>query len=336
MVAVRRLGRAGLVVGPHSLGGAQLGNLDGPLTEADWRGIITTAWDFGVRYIDTAPHYGLGLSEQRLGEYLPNLPREEVLISTKVGRLLLPSTIDGWDSEGFAVPANHLRVFDFSRDGILRSLETSLDRLRLERIDIVFVHDPDKHYRQALTEAFPTLEELRSQGVIRSYGAGMNQTAMLTDFVHHTDLDVVLVAGRYTLLDQTALNDLLPLCEARGVSVVAAGVFNSGLLATPTPSPTATYDYKPTPVELLVRARRIAEVCALHDTTLPAAAAQFPLTHPAIATVCLGARTPDQVKRNARLFAETVPDSVWADLKAERLLRDDTPVHTKSLTREVR
>ena len=180
-----------------------------------------------------------------------------------------------------------------------------------------FVHDPDAHYREALDGAFPALDELRSQGVITSYGAGMNQSEMLADFVRETDLDVIMLAGRYTLLEQGALDDLLPVCEQRDVSVIAAGVFNSGLLARERPREGATYDYAPAPPELVARANRIADVLARHGTTLPVAAAQFALAHPAVATVCLGARSAAQVERNAALFEQPVPDAAWSELVAD-------------------
>jgi D-threo-aldose 1-dehydrogenase len=326
----RPLGRGGLTVGPHSLGTAPLGNLGRPVEEDDWRGALAAAWEAGVRYYDTAPHYGLGLAERRLAEGLAG--RDGFVLSTKVGRLLAPSAGDSTDTEGFAVPATHVRVRDYSRDGVLASLESSLERLGLDRVDILLVHDPDEHYREALDGAFPALEELRSQGVITSYGAGMNQAEMLADFVRETDLDVVMLAGRYTLLEQGALDDLLPECQARGVSVIAAGVFNSGLLARDRPRPGVTYNYAPAPPELIARVNRIADVLERHGTSLPVAAAQFPLAHPVVATVCLGARSAAQVQRNAALFNDPVPDAAWRELVSEGLLRPDAPIPTGAET----
>ncbi|HLL68087.1 MAG TPA: aldo/keto reductase [Micromonosporaceae bacterium] len=324
----RPFGRAGLRVGPLGFGAAPIGNLGREVTEEEWAGAVPAAWDAGVRYFDTAPHYGLGLAERRMREGLAGRPRDEFVISTKVGRLLAPveDPGDAMDSEGFAVPATHVRVRDYSRDGIMRSLESSLERLGLDRVDILLVHDPDDHYSEALNGAFPALEELRAQGVIRSYGAGMNQSEMLADFVRHTDLDVVMLAGRYSLLEQPALEEFLPLCAERNVSVIAAGVFNSGLLARARPRPGATYNYEPAPAELVERANRLADVCERHGVTLPAAAAQFALGHPAVATVCLGARSAEQIARNATLFEVAIPDDLWAELKAQGLLRDDAPV----------
>jgi D-threo-aldose 1-dehydrogenase len=326
----RPLGRGGVTVGALSFGTAPIGNLGRPVADDEWRGALAAAWDAGVRYYDTAPHYGLGLAERRLAEGLAG--RDGFVVSTKVGRLLAPSSGDTMDTEGFAVPATSVRVRDYSRDGVLASLESSLERLGLDRVDLLLVHDPDDFYSEALDGAFPALEELRSQGVIASYGAGMNQAEMLADFVRETDLDVVMLAGRYTLLEQGALDDLLPACQARGVSVIAAGVFNSGLLARERPREGATYNYAPAPPELIARANRIADVLERHGTSLPVAAAQFPLAHPAVATVCLGARSAAQVRRNAALFDEPVPEAAWSELVAEGLLRADAPVPTGAET----
>ena len=325
-MTARPLGRGGLTVGPLSFGAAPIGNMGREVGDDEWRGALAAAWEAGVRYYDTAPHYGLGLSERRFAEGLAGRPRDELIVSTKVGRRLVPSDAGGMDSEGFAVPATHVRARDYSRDGVLASLESSLERLGLDRVDLLLVHDPDEHYREALDGAFPALEELRAQGVITSYGAGMNQAEMLADFVRETDLDVVMLAGRYTLLEQGALDDLLPACEQRDVSVIAAGVFNSGLLARERPRDGATYNYAPAPPELVGRANRIADVLARHGTTLPVAAAQFPLAHPAVATVCLGARSAAHVERNAALFEDPVPDAAWSELVAEGLLRAEAPV----------
>jgi D-threo-aldose 1-dehydrogenase len=323
-MAERPLGRGGLSVGPLSLGTAPIGNLGRPVADDEWRGALAAAWEAGVRYYDTAPHYGLGLAERRLAEGLAG--RDGFVVSTKIGRLLAPASGDAMDTEGFAVPATHVRVRDYSRDGVLASLESSLERLGLDRVDLLLVHDPDDHYREALDGAFPALEELRSQGVIASYGAGMNQAEMLADFVRETELDVVMLAGRYTLLEQGALDDLLPECQARGVSVVAAGVFNSGLLARERPREGATYNYAPAPPELRARAGRIADVLERHGTSLPVAAAQFALAHPVVATLCLGARSAAQVQRNAALLDDPVPGAAWRELVAEGLLRPDAPV----------
>jgi D-threo-aldose 1-dehydrogenase len=216
-------------------------------------------------------------------------------------------------------------MWNFTREGVRRSLADSLQRLGLDRVDIVFIHDPDDHRREAFEQAYPALEELRSEGVVRAIGAGMNQSAMLTDFVRETDVDVLLLAGRYTLLEQDALDDLLPAAEARGVKIVAGGVFNSGLLAQARPPKDATYDYRKAPADLLSTARRLATVCERHGVSLPAAALAFPARHPAVASVLTGARSAEQIERNADLFATAVPDDLWTELKAEGLLRADAP-----------
>ena len=310
-----------------SLGCAQLGNLYRAISEEQAHATVDAAWDAGIRYFDTAPHYGLGLSERRLGDALAGRPRDAFVVSTKVGRRLEPLPgPEGHDNEGFDVAATHRRIWDFTRDGILRSLEESLERLRLERVDVAYIHDPDDHYREALDLAYPALDELRAQGAVSAIGVGMNQSAMLADFARNTDMDFLMLAGRYTLLEQDALDDLLPVCERRGIGIVAAGVFNSGLLSRSAPAEHAKYDYADAPANLVERARRIAEVCQRHGSSLPAAALAFPLTHPAVVSVCVGARSAAQIERNARLLRERVPAELWAELKAENLLRPDAPV----------
>ncbi|MEV6877962.1 aldo/keto reductase [Amycolatopsis sp. NPDC051128] len=305
------------------LGCAQLGNLYHAISDETAAATVRRAWDEGVRYFDTAPHYGLGLSETRLGAVLRAFPRDEYVLSTKVGRVLEPNP-DGaraLDDQGFAVPAAYRRRWDFSRDGVLRSLEDSLVRLGLDRVDVVYVHDPDDHFDEALRGAFPALRELREQGVIGAFGAGMNQAPMLGEFVRRTDLDVVLVAGRYTLLDQPALDELLPLCADRDVAVVAGGVFNGGILATAEPG--RVYDYAEAPPELVERAARIAAICARHGVELPEAALALPMAHPAVASVVVGAHDPEQVSVNARRARAVVPPEMWTELVAEGLLRAD-------------
>jgi len=321
-IPVREHPRAHLHLTELSLGCAQLGNLYRAIDDEESHATVDAAWESGIRYFDTAPHYGLGLSERRLGTALEGRPRSEYVVSTKVGRLLEPcSEARGRDDEGFDVPATHRRVWDFSRDGVLRSLESSLERLGLDRVDLVYLHDPDDHRRQALDHAYPALEELRAQGVVSAIGAGMNQTAMLGDFARHTDMDTFMLAGRYTLLEQRAADELLPLCAQRKIGVVAAGVFNSGLLARVSPPDDARYDYGPAPEALLLRARRIAAICDDHGTSLPAAAIAFPLEHPAVVSVCVGARSPAQVERNAGLHEVGVPAGLWPALRAAGLLR---------------
>lgn len=324
MADVRPFGRGGLAVGPIGYGAAALGNLYRPRPDDVWPRIVPAAWDAGIRYFDTAPHYGLGLSEERLGEGLRAHPRNEYVLSTKVGRIIEPNpeyAPGDTDLENlFDVPATSRRRRDYSRDGVLRSVEDSLRRLGVDRIDVLLVHDPDEYEREALEGAFPALDELRSQGVIRSYGAGMNQAEMLTRFVRETDLDIVMCANRYTLLDASAEQELLPAALERGVSVAVAAVFNSGILATERPAPDAPFFYGAAPAAVVDRVNRIADVAGRHGVTVPQLAVQFPLRHPAVATVVLGADAPEQIARNGRLAADPVPGAAWEELRAEGLL----------------
>ncbi|MET9912875.1 aldo/keto reductase [Streptomyces sp. NPDC006476] len=287
---------------------------------------LDAAWGAGIRYFDTAPHYGLGLSERRLGAALRDRPRDQYVVSSKVGRLLVPNEHPrGVDDQGFVVRDDLRRQWDFSRDGVLRSLEETLVRTGLDRLDVVYLHDPDDHWQQAADEAMPALAELRDQGVIGAIGAGMNQSAMLARFLRETAADVVMLAGRYTLLDQSALDDVLPAAQAHGKSVVAVGVFNSGLLSKDRPAEGMKYDYQDAPTDLVRRSLAIAEICERYGTTLPAAAIAFPHTHPAVVNVTLGMRTADQVRRNVALHARAVPDGLWAELRAQGLIRADVP-----------
>jgi D-threo-aldose 1-dehydrogenase len=314
-----------------SLGCSQLGNLHHAMDDDTAGAIVDAAWDEGVRYFDTAPHYGLGLSERRLGAALAARPRADYVLSTKVGRLLEPlAVVRGQDTDGFVVAATHRRVWDFSRDGIRRSIEESLQRLGVDRVDIAYLHDPDDHLEQVLAAGYPALEELRDEGVVAAIGAGMNQAPMLAELARSTDVDVVMLAGRYTLLEQGALDDLLPVCERRGIRVVAAGVFNSGVLARTNPPEDATYDYARAPADVLDRARRIADVCERHGSTLPEAAIAFPLAHPTVVSVCVGARSPEQVRRNARMLGAAIPRNLWDDLREKGLLYGEAPVPSAS------
>ncbi|GIJ80963.1 D-threo-aldose 1-dehydrogenase [Micromonospora phaseoli] len=308
-------------------GAAQGGNLHRVTTDEEFATAVDTAWEAGVRYFDTAPHYGLGLSERRLGTALRHRPRDEYVVSTKVGRLLVPSPEDAHlrDTDGFDVPASHRRVWDFSRDGVRRSIEASLDRTGLDRIDIVYLHDPDDHWAQAANEAVPALVELRDQGVVGAIGAGMNQSAMLARFVSEADIDVVMCAGRYTLLEQGAADDLLPAAESRGVGVVIAGVYNSGLLSRDRPPADALYDYRQAPGELIERARRIAAVCETYGATLPQAALAFVRRHPAVVSTVVGVRDGSQAAEAVRRSSAGVPDGLWAALAAARLLAAPPP-----------
>jgi D-threo-aldose 1-dehydrogenase len=311
------------------LGAAPLGNLYTPVRDDVASATVRRAWERGIRYIDTAPHYGLGLSERRVGAALRGL-RGQVTLSTKVGRLLVPTACgeapENDLENGFDVPATLRRAWDFSAEGIRRSLLESLQRLGLDRIDIALLHDPDDHESEAVATALPTLLRLRDEGFIGAVGAGMNQSAMLTRFVRAFDLDVVLVAGRYSLVDQSGLADLLPAAIDCGTSVVVAGVFGSGLLAVDRPADDATYRYEPAGRDLLDRARSIASVCQEHGTSLPAAALHFVFGHPAVACALIGMRCAEEVTRNIDLFESAVPAELWVDLQERGLLATDAPL----------
>jgi D-threo-aldose 1-dehydrogenase len=319
------LGRSGLRVSRLGLGTAPLGNLFTEVPGSDADATVDAALAAGITLLDTAPHYGLGLAERRLGRRLARLPRERFVLSTKVGRLIRPLEAgQAADPEGFVATPAAKRVWDFSRDGVRRSLAESLDRLGLDRVDVALVHDPDEHEQEAFEHALPALAELRDQGVVRAIGAGMNQAEMLTRFVRELDLDLVLMAGRYSLLDQRALAELLPSCAERGVAVVIGGVFNSGLLADPRPG--ATFDYAPAPPGLVERAGRLQAVCARHGVPLRAAALAFPFGHPAVASVLVGARTAAEVQDAVAMLDRPVPADLWTELVAEGLLPDHVPI----------
>ena len=308
------LGGSGVRVPRLALGCAPLAGLFAPVDDAAARATLEAAWETGIRMFDTAPLYGFGLSEQRVGAALRERPRDQLVLSTKVGRVLEPRTgAPGPEAAQFPAGLALEPRFDFSRDGILRSFEASLERLGLDRIDVVLLHDPDDHMEAALREAYPALEELRAQGIVRAIGAGMNQANALARFVRETDVDCVLVAGRYTLLDQSAAEDLLPVCLERGVAAIAGGVLNTGVLANPRAG--ATYDYAPAPPAVVERARRIGEACERHGVPLAAAALQFPLGHPAVACVLVGARSRAEVVLDVALFAHPVPDGLWDELR---------------------
>jgi len=310
------VGGNGANVTALGFGAAPIGNLYRVIDDQTARLAVAAAWEGGIRYFDTAPHYGLGLSERRLGAALREQPRAEFTISTKVGRLLVPNpspTGSDLETGGFAVADILRREYDYSRDGVLRSLESSLDRLGVDRIDIVYVHDPEDHMEPALHEAVPALVELRDEGVIGAVGAGMNFVEPLRRFVTETDTDVVMVAGRWTLVDRSAAS-LLEDCLDRGVAVVAAAPFNSGLLSRPEPRDDARFDYEPAPPDLLAAARACAQACIAHATTLPTAALQFPLLHPAVCSVVAGMRTAHQCALNLEWASTEIDEHLWAAL----------------------
>jgi D-threo-aldose 1-dehydrogenase len=297
---------AGLGSGRLGLGCAPLGNLYSAVDDTTAEAVVQAAWAVGIRLFDTAPLYGHGLSEQRLGRALAGLPRHEAVVSSKVGRVLVEG--DPGPTIFAGVPRVRPR-FDFSRDGVLRSIETSLARLGLDRLDVVHVHDPDDHEHEALDGAFPTLVELRQQGVIGAVGCGMNQAEMLRRYVDRVDLDVILLAGRWSILDHAvAARALLDRCVERGVGVLAGGVLNSGLLAGG-----ETFDYEPADAARRAAADRLRAACARHGVDLLAAALQFPARHPAVHTVLVGARSDAEVTADADAFRRRLPDALWAD-----------------------
>ena len=304
-------GRAGLALPRHGLGCAPIGNLYRTVTESDALATVRRAWDTGMRLFDTAPLYGTGVSERRLGRALCGLRRTDVVLSTKVGRRIV----------GGKHKTRAIR--DLSYDGVFRSLDESLVRLNVDRVDIVHVHDPTD-VDEAIRGALRALVQLREEGVIRAVGVGMNTVAELCRFARETDLDCILMAGRYTLLDQTAATNLLPLCASRGIRVIAGGVYNSGLLADLRPG--APYNYRPAPDHVLKRAYRIRDMCLAHGVPLTAAAVNFPFSHPAVASVIVGARTAQEVEENVAAMAQPIPDKLWSDLRASGLLTDEPTV----------
>jgi D-threo-aldose 1-dehydrogenase len=324
-----RLGRTEVTVTRVGLGTAALGGLFEVVGEAAAIETVERAYDLGIRFFDTAPLYGHGLSERRLGCALDGQPRDEFAVATKVGRLLrsgatpdesqLSGGLERWKG---VPPVNP--VFDFSYDGVLRSLEESLGRLGLDRVDVLHIHDPDEHSEEALGGAYRALERLRREGVIRAIGAGMNQADMLMRFAREGEFDCFLVAGRYTLLDQKALREFLPLCVERGIGVIAGGVYNSGILADPRPG--AMYDYAPAAAELVERALRLQAVSARHGVPLKAAAIQFPLAHPAVVSLLLGARSVTELDENLELLRTPVPPELWEDLRRDGLIPEEAPV----------
>jgi D-threo-aldose 1-dehydrogenase len=330
------LGRSGLSVTRLGFGAASIGGVFDEVREADGLATIERAWELGVRYFDVAPLYGYGTGERRIGLSLAGRDRDDFVVSTKVGKLVRrvdevdPGADVDRDAFGDRRDADPTQdsgfrvVFDYSRDGILRSIDESLGRLGLDRLDILYLHDPDDHWEAAIGQAYPTLHRLREDGVVGAIGAGMNQSAMLTRFAREGDFDVFLVAGRYTLLDQDALAELLPTCLERNVAVVVGGVMNSGILAAPAQA--GRFNYKPPPAEIVERARRLAAVCEHHDVPLKAAAIQFPLAHPAVASVVAGVGRVDHLEEYPVFMREAIPAALWAELRNEGLLAAHAPV----------
>ena len=306
-------------------GAANVGNLFRPLTDDEAWAVLEAAWDAGIRHYDTAPHYGLGLSERRLGAFLSTKPRDEYFLSTKVGRLLRPNPeheSGGLDTDNdFHVPDDLRRVWDFSDAGIRTSLEESRERLGIDRIDLLYLHDPERHDLDlALAEALPALERLRADGEVGRIGIGSMVSEALSASVRAADLDLVMVAGRYTLLEQPAAADVIPVCRDHGTGIVAASVFNSGLLAQDEPRRDGRYEYGQLPDELWQRLVRIHAVCADHGVPLPAAAIQFPLQSDVVRAVVVGGSRPAQLAQNAELAALEIPAELWQNLASEGLI----------------
>jgi D-threo-aldose 1-dehydrogenase len=320
--AIAKLGRTGLHVTRLSFGTAPIGNLFEAVSDEAAEAALEEAWNSGIRFYDTAPLYGHGLSEQRLGRFLRGKPRDSYVLATKVGRLLRPD-VPPEPGQSFVDTPPVNPVFDFSFDATLRSVEESLERLGLDRVDVLHIHDPDEHYEMALKGAYRALDRLRGEGVIGAVGAGMNQWEMLSRFAREADFDCFLLAGRYTLLDQSAYADLMPLAAERGIAIIAAGVFNSGVLADPRPD--ARFNYRQAPPELIQKARRIAAVCGRHGVALKTAAVQFPNAHPSVPTVLIGSRSATQVEENVRGFETPIPPQLWEELKVEGILAREVP-----------
>ena len=313
---VNAIGRTSIRVTGIGFGSAPIGNLYSQVSDETALGAVEAAWNAGIRYFDTAPHYGLGLAERRLGRALARYPRSAFALSTKVGRLLVPNLAPaGSDlaAGGFAVGDELTRERDYSADGVRRSIDASLERMGTDRVDIVLVHDPDEHADEALAEAIPALIRLREQGVIGAVGVGMNQWQIPLRMVCEADLDVVLLAGRWTLADRSGQR-LMDECRDRGVSVFAAAPYNSGLLARDEPGEDARFDYATAPAQMLARARRLAQIAAGHGVILPDLAIQFPARHPATAAVVVGLRTADEVRSAIDRAAREIPQQAWTEL----------------------
>ena len=320
----RRIGTTHIAVTALGLGGAPLGGLSTSVGADNAVNTVRRGYELGVRFFDTAPLYGRGKSERFYGQALSEYDRDSYILSSKVGRVLDPNDSDIGEGDIYAELPPYDVVFDFSRDGVLRSIEESLERLGLDRLDIALIHDPDDHWQQAITEAYPTLAELRSQGVVRAIGAGMNQWQMPARFAREGDFDCFLLAGRYTLLDHSGLEELLPLCEEKSISVILGGPYNSGVLASDL-GPDTTYFYERTPPEVLETAMRIKAVCDRYEVPLKAAALQFGLAHPAIAATIPGPRAPDEVSENVAMASYEIPPDLWAELKSEGLIPNEAP-----------
>lgn len=330
----RRLGGTDCQVTELGFGGAPIGNLYAPIAESAVSTLLSGVWDAGIRFFDTAPYYGFGLSERRIGDFLRDKPRDDYVVATKVGRLLVPDPGDHPARAAFKSPMPFRPVFDYSYDAVMRSFEDSLQRLGLDRIDVLLMHDigrvthgeaNDRLFPIAMEGGAKALTELRDQGVVKAIGLGVNEWEVCEAAMDHVRWDTFLLAGRYTLLEQESLTSFLPRCEREGVTIIVGGPFNSGILATG-PVPGARYNYEPAPPDILARVGEIEAVCRAHGVRLPAAALAFPLTHPAIACVIPGMANPAELAANLDLMAETIPAGLWTDLTMAGLIRPDSPI----------
>lgn len=331
-----RIGNGGITFTELGFGTAPLGNLYRAVSDDDAQATLDAAWDAGVRYFDTAPLYGLGLSETRLNQFLRGKNRDEYVLSTKAGRLLEVCPPDQRTAIGkfFDVP-NRRERYDYSYDGVMRSVAASLERLGIDRIDILFAHDVDiyTHGSREASDArvdefmrsgYYAMLSLRDQGVIKAFGAGVNEWEVCQTLAERGDFDLFLLAGRYTLLEQEALRSFLPLCQQRGIGVVLGGPYNSGILATG-PKPGAFYNYFEAPPEILERVARIEAVCKRNGVALIEAALRFPAMHPAVVSLIPGGQRPEEVRSNRGILDAKIPPELWRDLKAEGLMREDAP-----------
>lgn len=330
----RKFGRTDLNVTAFGFGTAPLGNFLAEMDEATATAMFDTAWEAGVRMFDTAPMYGHGLSEARTAQALRWKHRDDFVLASKVGRLLKPARRAAIDFAPWVNAAPFTLQFDYSYDGTMRAFEDSLQRLALEHIDIMFIHDIDvftrgteqpEVFKQAMDGCYRALASLRDQGALKAIGVGVNEWEVCHAALEQRDFDAFLLAGRYTLLEQDALDAFLPLCEARGAAVLVGGGFNSGILATGA-KPGAKYNYAPAPAAIMEKVAKIETVCAAHNVPLAAAALQFVVAHPAIPSFIAGTRNVQQLQQNLAWFSHPIPPAFWADLKAQGLLREDAPV----------
>lgn len=334
---LRRLGKSGVMLPQLGFGAAPLGELFTRVTEQDAEATLQTAWEAGVRYYDTAPWYGRGQSEHRVGRFLYRQPRSEAILSTKIGRILrAPRQPERFDTGFWAGGLHFEHRFDYSYDGVMRAYEDSLQRLGMNRIDLLLIHDLDVWHQgsrdmvdaklvQLANGGWRALAELKEGGAIRAIGAGINELGMMPRFLELFDIDFFLLALRYTLGEQETLDAELPHCARRDVGIVIGGVFSSGLYATG-PGPGAKYNYADaTPAEM-DKAGRIAAVCQRHGVPLAAAALQFPLLHPQVTCVIPGAFSPAQVEQNVGHMRREIPAALWAQLRQEGLIRADAPI----------